>query len=301
MAAVRGAFPNYFIRGLKELFWTSYKELQPVYERIFNVMQSDKNFEEMLAMVGFGKLATEAELETVTLQDPMEGFKSKFTHVKYGLGYQISQELLDDDMYGQIKQFPAALARSARATMEAVSADVFNLGFSGGVALPDGDQLFSADHDLKRGGTQRNRPATDADLSFTALRQAAIDLRKIHDDADLPYMGSEEITLMVAPDEEFNAAEIIKSVERPDTANRAANALAKQRRWDLIVWDYLTDADAWFLLYPKSMHKLVCFMRKDVDQEADRDVKTDSWYHIARYRKSVGAADWRGLVGNPGA
>lgn len=301
MAGIIGSFPNMFIRGLKELFSTNYKELPSVGEQIFNVMSSEKNFEEMLSMVGFGKLPEESELETVTLQDPMEGFKSRFTHVKFGLGYQISQELVDDDMYGQISQFPAALARSARATMESKYADVFNLGFSGGVALPDGDQLFSADHDMKRGGTLKNRPTTDADLAFTSLRTAAIDLRKIHDDSDLPYLGSEEITLLVAPDEEFNAAEIVKSVERPDTANRAANALAKQRRWNLIVWDYLTDVDAWFLVYPKAMHKLVSFDRSGIKQEADRDVKTDAWYHIARYRKSVGVADWRGAVGNPGA
>lgn len=299
--AVRAAFANMFVRGLKELFWTNYTELPSVYDRIFNIESSEKNFEEMLSMVGFGLLPVEGEQETVTLQDPMEGFKSRFTHLKYGLGYQISQELLDDDMYGQVKQFPQALARSARATMEDVSADIFNLGFSGGAALPDGQQLFSASHTLKRGGTFRNQPATNADLSFTSLRQGAIDLRKIHDDSDLPFLGSEEITLLVAPDEEFNAAEIIKSVERPDTANRAANALAKQRRWELIVWDYLADADAWFLLYPKALHKLVCFMRKDIEQESDYDVKTDSWYHIVRYRKSVGAADARGLLGNPGA
>lgn len=296
----RAAFANYFLRGLKDVFWTNYRELASVYDKLFNVERSDKNFEEVLGMVGFGYLAQEGELETVALQDGIEGFKTRFTHLKYGLGYQISQELVDDDMYGQIKQYPQALARSARSTMEKVSADIFNLGFSGGAALADGQQLFSASHTLKRGGTFRNKLSTDSDLGFSALRQAAIDLRKIHDDSDMPYMGSESLTLLVPPDLEFDAAEIIKSVERPDTANRAANALAKQRRWDLVVWDYLTDVDAWFLLYPKDMHKLMCYMRKDIGQEADQEVKTDSWYHIVRYRKSVGAADARGVFGTPG-
>lgn len=301
MAATRAAFASYFLRGLKEVYFSNYKELPSIYGQIFNAFTSEKNFEEMLSLVGFGKAPVEGELETVTLQDPLEGYKAKFTHLKYGLGYQISQELLDDDMYGQIKQFPAALGRSLRATQEAVAADIFNLGFAGGAALPDGKQLFASNHDLKRGGTAKNRPTTDADLSFTALRQGLIDLRKIHDDSDLPYLGSEDIMLLVAPDEEFNAAEIIKSVDRPDTANRAVSALAKQRRWNLIVWDYLTDADAWFLLYPKAMHKLVYFTRKEIDQEADRDMKVDAFYHIARWRGVFGAADWRGALGNPGA
>lgn len=301
MAAVRGAFPNYFVRGLKEIYWTYYKELPSIAGEIFNEYRSDKNYEELLSMVGFGKSPVEGELETVTLQDPMEGYKARFTHLKYGLGYQISQELVDDDMYNQIKEFPSALARSSRATMEAVAADVFNLGFSGGVALPDGQQLFSASHVIKRGGTFRNRPATDADLSFTSLRQGLIDLRKIHDDADLPYMGSEEITLLVPPEDEFNAAEIIKSVDRPDTANRAVSALQKQRRWNLKVWDYLSvGAGVWFILYPKDLHKLVCFVRKEVEQEADYDIKMNAWYHIARFRRVYGAADARGVLGNPG-
>lgn len=301
MAMTRAAFANYFIRGLKEVFWTASKELESVYDKLFNVMQSDKNYEEVLGMVGFGYLAAEGELETIALQDAMEGFKTRFTHVKYGLGYQISQELVDDDMYGQIKQFPQALARSARATMEKVSADIFNLGFAGGAALADGEQLFSTAHPLRRGGTASNKAATASDLNFSALRQGAVDLRKIHDDSDMPVSGSESLTLIVHPDFEFDAAEIIKSVERPDTANRATNALIKQRRWDLVVWDYLTDSDAFFLQYPKDMHKLICFVRKQIAQDAEQDIIIDAWKHVVRYRKSVGAADFRGVWGNPGA
>ncbi|MDR7534550.1 MAG: Mu-like prophage major head subunit gpT family protein [Armatimonadota bacterium] len=301
MAMTRGQFATYFTRGLKEVFWTHYREAESVYERIYNVARSEKNYEEVLGLVGFGYLPKEGELETVTLQDALEGFKTRFTHVKYGLGYQISQELIDDDMYGQIREFPAALARSARATMEKISADVFNNGFSTSFTGADGKPLFATDHPLKRGGTGSNRAATAADLSFSALRQGAIDLRKITDDAGIPIGGSTEITLLVPPDVEFDAAEIIKSVERPDTANRAVNALRQQRRWDLIVWDYLTDTDAWFLLYPKNLHKLICFIRKDIDQEADRDIKTDAFWHVVRFRKSVGWADWRGTYGNPGA
>ena len=300
MAMTRAAFANYFIRGLKEVFNTSYKELPSVYDRVFNVLRSDKNYEEMLGMVGFGYLAQTGELETTTLQDALEGFKTRFTHLKYALGYQLSQELIDDDMYGMVREFPSGLARSARATMEKISADVFNLGFSGGAPLADGQQLFSTAHPLKRGGTGSNKAATSADLGISSLRQGVIDLRKVTDDSAIPIAGSQEINLLVSPEGEFDAAEIIKSVERPDTANRAINALAQLRRWNLIVWDYLTDADAFFLGYPKGQHKLVCFIRKDIAQEADQDVINDSWKHVVRYRKSLGAADWRGWWGNPG-
>lgn len=300
MAMTRAAFTTYFTRGLKELFWTNYKELPSVYDKIFRVERSDKNYEEVMGLVGFGLLAEEPELNTVALQDGIEGYKKRFTHLKYGLGYQVSQELVDDDMYGQINKFPAALARSARATIEKVSADIFNLGFSASVTTPDGQNLFATGHILKRGGTFANKPATDVDLDFSALKAGAIALRKIHDDSDLPYLGSESITLLVPPDLEFDAAEIIKSLERPDTANRAKNALVIQRRWDLLVWDYLSDPDAWFLVYPKELHQLICFMRKDVDQESDRDIKTDSYFHIVRYRKSLGAADARGIYGSAG-
>jgi len=297
----RAAFANYFIRGLKEVFNTSYKELPSVYDSIFNVLTSDKNYEEMLGMVGFGYLAQTGELETTTLQDAIEGFKSRFTHLKYALGYQLSQELIDDDMYGMVREFPSALARSARATMEKISSDIFNLGFSGGAALPDGKQLFATDHVVKRGGTFSNKAATSVDIGVSSLRQGVIDLRKVVDDSGLPIAGSQEIILLVAPEMEFDAAEIIKSVERPDTANRAINALAQQRRWTLKVWDYLTDPDAFFLGYPKAQHKLICFIRKQISQEADQDVINDSWKHVVRYRKSLGAADARGWWGNPGA
>lgn len=300
MAMTRAEFTNYFIRGLKDVFWTNYKEAKSVYEELFNIESSGKNYEEVLQMVGFGYAAQEGELAPVTLQDGIEGYKTRFTHLKYGLGYQISQELIDDDMYGRIKQFPSQLARSARATIEKLCADVLNLGFSGGTALADGQQLFSASHVKKRGGTQSNMPTAAVDLSWSTLKQGAVDLRKQLDDSSMPMGFSDALNLVVPADLEFDASEILKSVDRPDTANRAINALSQRRRWNLVVWDYLSDTDAWFILSPKANHQLYVFNRKGIAQEAENDKLIDAWKHFVRYRISVGAADYRGIYGSAG-
>lgn len=302
MAGTKANSPDIFVRGLSEVFSTSYDEAPSKYAQLYHVIASSQDFEEFLQTVGFGYPVQEGEMEIVTLQDPKLGFRTKITPVRWGLGFEVSRDLVEDEKYGWIASLSSELARSLRAGREKVAADLLNNGFAAGAfALADGKALFATDHPLSRGGTGSNRLATDSDLNYSALQSLVLLLSKITNDASMPIPIEGTINLVIPRDYEFTAAEILKSVGRPDTMNRADNVLTKQRSWNTVIWDYITDLDSFTAIADKSRHKLMYVDRMKVRQWVKDDEETWSVKHIARTRVKAGAADWRGAAATPGA
>jgi hypothetical protein len=111
--------------------------------------------------------------------------------------------------------------------------------------------------------------------------------------------------LIVPPDLEFTAAEILSGSMRSDTANNTVNAFRHRDSFgsfsQFFVWDYLTDPDAWFITADKGDTELRFYWREkpvtvhDTDWET-RSIKTGMWF-----RYSSGWSDYQGVWGSPGA
>lgn len=302
MAGTKANSPDIFVRGLYEVFSTSYDEVPSKFTQLYHVIASQQDYEEFLQTAGFGYAVQEGELEIVSLQDPKLGYRTKITPVRFGLGFEVSRDLVEDEKYGWIASLTAELARSLRATREKHAADLINNGFTAGAyALADGKALFATDHPLVRGGTGSNRLAADSDLTYSSLQSMVALLSKVTNDASIPIPVEGTMTLLIPRDYEFTAAELLKSVGRPDTANRADNVLTKQRSWQTVIWDFITDTDMFAVLGPKNRHKLIFVDRMKVRQWVKDDEEAWAVKHIARTRIKVGAADWRGVAATPGA
>jgi phage major head subunit gpT-like protein len=218
------------------------------------------------------------------------------------LGYQLSRELVDDNMYGNIRQFPEMLARQARHTKETVAASVFNNGFSTSFTGADGKPLFATDHPLRgsAGGTQANKFSTARALSHSALKDALVELRqnKADDGTFSPITGA--VTLLVHPDLEFRALEILGTERVPYSADNTTNVL-RDRSISVQVWPFLTDTNAWFLGADKSRTKLKYFERWPLTQNMEDIDRNLSMVHRVYERYSVGWSHFSGLWGDEGA
>ena len=289
--------------GLDEILFRKYSEIQPVYQQIFNIRTSKKKAEEIIGFSGFGAPAKKEEGASITYDDPYQGFKTTFTHITYGLGFRVTKEMLEDDLYNIIQQMPSALADTIVRFKDTVCANVFNNGFSSTgtdfMSGGDGQYLFDTDHPLKGGGTCANTFSTQADLSVSSLEEAINIMRLTKGDRGEILDITPKI-LLVPPQLERTAWELVKSAGRPDTANRADNWLATQNL-QIVVWSRLTDSDAWFLLTDKAYHNLIFYNRIDLETEMDRDFDTKDYKYSALTRFSVGWADWRGVFGSSGA
>jgi hypothetical protein len=185
-------------------------------------------------------------------------------------------------------------------TKETVHANIFNRGFNGSYVGGDGQPLFSTAHPTLA-GSQSNRLATDADLSEASLEDMLILIRTAKDRRGLP-ISLTGMKLVVPPQEEFNAARILKSTLQNDTANNAVNAIKSMGMLPggALGWVYLTDPDAWFITTDVPQG-LISFERRALEFAKDGDFDTDNFKHKASERYVPGWADWRGVFGTQGA
>lgn len=302
---IRGNFSDFFFEdalpALRAVIMDEYEQYQELYSRIMNVQTSDRSIEQTTQVSGVGLLTAIGETESINMDRPVQGFDKTYKHVKYGLAVPTSQEMIEDDKFGLVQNAHRSLARSTRETIEILAAGIFNNAFSGSHLGPDGVALCSASHPLvKSGGTQSN-VGTSADLSYTSFQLALTDFETMRDSAGLLHRVPVK-TLMVAPANRWIAAELLRSGDRPDTANRATNTLkyAIDGLPEMLVHPYLTDDDTWFLLAPPNRTQVHWFWRKRPTTSAWFDDAREVGYNAIRFRQSHGWSDFNGVYGVQG-
>lgn len=298
---VSGSFSKLLAPGLDKIFHTAHNEVPEMWTRLFNMESSSKKWEEHFSYAGFEPFQQLGELEDIQLRDAVPGFTVRYQHRKWGLGYQLSRELVDDNLYpGTLEVFPAWLARSARATKETVAATVLNLGFSSSQPGGDGKPLFATDHPLAGagGGTYANTFSTPRALSVQALKDARLIAKRTV--ADDNIFAPVDLTELWVPDAlEDTAREILGTERMPYSADNTINVVSG--RYQVNAWSYLTDEDNWFLKAPTAQTQLTYFERWPLRQiMKDRDENL-SMVHLAYERYSFGFSDWRGIFGAQGA
>lgn len=299
---VSGSFSELLAPGLDDVFHTAYNEMPQLWTEFFNVQSSTKAYEEHFSWAGFEKFQEYGELEHIDLRDAQPGYTTKYIHRKWGGGYQLSRELVEDNQYGNVvEQFPAHLARAGRATKETVLAAIFNLAFNSSYPGGDGKELCATDHPLAGagGGTGSNTFSTTRALSHTALKDAIVDMKRTKADDDIftPIVPG----FLVVPDDlEFRAREILGTDKVPYSADNTTNVLSDSNL-TVVSWSYLTDTDNWFLLAPKNQTKLNYYERWPLRQIAKDREENQSMIHLAFERYSAGWSDWRGIFGVQGA
>lgn len=290
--------------GLDEVLFKKYKEINPVYTQIFDIRSSDRKYEKITGFSGFGSLVNKLEGEVISYDNPYQGYDTTFTHLTYGLAFRVTMEMQQDDLYDVIKRMPAALAETVQRFKDASCAKVFNNAFTDLSSATDfqagGDGLVlcSTAHTQTGGGDYPNT-ITAADLSVTSLEEALYTMRLTEGDRG-ELLDLNPKYLLIPPQLERVAYELLKSSGRPDTANRADNWLSTQGL-QILVWNRLTDADTWFLLTEKSRHNLIFYNRMELETDSDRDFNTKDHIYSVITRYSVGWSDWRGVFGVAGA
>jgi hypothetical protein len=134
-------------------------------------------------------------------------------------------------------------------------------------------------------------------------------VRFIHDILALGFLNSEEMREddqygisgeLVTPGDRMLAKRLLNSAGMPGTNNNDINPLADEGL-TLMVSNWLTDADAWFLLAAPEESPIIFFWRKMPDTKTWDDENADGTYHKIKQRHSTGFDDWRGAYGSPGA
>jgi hypothetical protein len=296
-----GSMAKALYPGLNKLFGMEYSERPDEFVELFDKSTSNRNYEEDLMLTSFGLAPAKAEGSPILYDDMQQLYVSRYTHVTYGLGFIITREAMEDNLYMQMgTKGTKALAFSFKQTREIIGANIFNDGFSGGPTYGDGVSFFNTAHPIV-GSTASNVVSVGVDLSEAALEQLLIDVSLAVDNRGkkIALIGDK---LVVPPQLMFEAKRILGNPDRPATADRDINAMYHMNMFPkgYIVNHYLTDADAFFIK-TNLKDAVRYYSRREAGFENDNDFDTENAKFKVTGRYSFGVTDWRGYWASPGA
>jgi len=298
MPANRGTFSALLAPGLASVFFDQLKVIPMEHPQWINVEKSSRAYEEEYKMAGLGQMVQKGEGAVYTADSPIPGGTIRYTHLTYGLAFRVTEEMLEDDLYGVMNRMSKDLAKSAAYNRDVQATSVLNNGFNSSFTGLNGVELFSTAQVDLDGGTQANEPTTAADLDLPAL-QAAIESFKGWTDDRSFQVVSEPRWLIHATGDIWMANELLKTEKVPHSADNTVNIVKSMFGIEPKHLRHLTDTDAWMLLGVE--HDLKLYNRvNDQFRNSDDPWNGDAIY-TARHRISAGFGDWRHAYGSPGA
>jgi hypothetical protein len=296
-----GSIPRLLQLGVKRVFGDSLQEFDTKYNKIFNVMTSNKAYELDVQLEGFGLANEKDQGDDITFDSRMQGFAPKYVHATWAKGYIVTEEALADELYGQLDKGARALARAMNITREFEAHSVLNDGWDTNYTMIDGDgkPLFSTTHpNGPSGGTYSNRLTVEADLSEASLEDLLALIGRAEDARGLPAMITAQRLVIADSVNKFNAQRIMGSVLQNDTANNATNAIRDMNliKQGYLTTPYLTQDQAWFVT-TDAPEGLTFFQRQDITFGQDNAFTSGNARFKASMRQSQGWSDARGAYG----
>jgi hypothetical protein len=249
---------------------------------------------------GLGPAKQNRDADALPVDQGGEGFSWELSVNTFRNSVIVERELLEDDLYGEIKKRQADLVESMRVCKELLMADVFNraLGTSGAPVLAE-DSLYFLDDTRYNAyvpaGTWSNLESASA-ITPTSIYTAAIAFADTTDARGQRTPMTLKRIIIRATDEK-TVWEILKSDLRPTDAMNAANFW--KGRFEYTVYNMLTAALIFYLAEdPKSQkNELVWGTRTAPNIEEVDTGNPDVIQHRIRARFGPGLGRptvWRG-------
>jgi hypothetical protein len=299
MPANTGQFSKYLVPGLRKVYMDHLKRWPEEYTKIFNMETSTRSYEEESIVMGLGRLERKQEGMALTVDNGKQGGTKRYTHVTFGLRFDVTEEMVEDDLYNVMNRMSKMLSLSVQQTVELEAGlfldDVFTGTTYTGV---DGLPLCSNAHTLLIGGTFDNNGGA-VDLSPGALRTGSEVCESLVDERGLPIFKVPKL-LIIGPTNKWVANDIIKADKVPYSANNEPNSTQDLMQLSYMISHYQSDADQWLLLPNKADHDLKWFWRVKPKFRNWDDEATGNASFGVRMRFSLGFTDWRGAYGGTG-
>jgi hypothetical protein len=309
MAISRAQLLKELLPGLNALFGMEYARYGEEHKEIYETETSERSFEEETKLAGFGAAPVKNEGSAIAYDNAQEAFTARYTHETIALGFSITEEAVEDNLYDSLSaRYTKALARAMAYTKQVKAASVLNNGFSGSYLGGDGVSLFGVNsssarvgHPLVGGGQNYNSPTVGVDLNETSLENATIQIAAWTDERGL-LIAAKPVKLVVPPALMFVSKRLLDTELRVATADNDINAIKQLGTISggYTVNHFLTDPNAWFLTTDVP-NGLKHFERMALDTKMDGDFDTGNVRYKARERYSFGWSDPLGVWGSSGS
>jgi hypothetical protein len=302
MAISRAQLLKELLPGLNALFGLEYARYGEEHKEIYETETSERSFEEETKLSGFSAAPVKNEGAAIAYDNAQEAWTARYTHETIALGFSITEEAIEDNLYDSLSaRYTKALARAMAYTKQVKAAAVLNNGWNSTYTYGDGQTLFSTAHPLVSGGVNSNTTATGVDLNETSLENAVIQIAAWTDERSL-LIAAKPRKLIVPPALMFVATRLLETELRVGTNDNDINALKNNGSIPegYTVNHFLTDTNAWFLTTDVP-NGLKHFVRTPLQNSMDGDFDTGNVRYKARERYSFGVSDPLGIYGSQGA
>lgn len=312
MTTTRGSIPNSLVPGIHEFVGMSYGATPEEHAPLYEMVKTNRAFEEEVMMSGMGGAPTKAEGAATMFDDIQETWKTRYNVETISVGFAVTKEAFDDDQYNNIAKAKAQeLGRSMADTKQVKAAAVFNRGFNGAYLGGDGVPLFSNSHPTSSGVNFDN--SISVDLSESALEDVCIAVQKMTNDRGILISARTE-SLHIPAELEFVANKILKADYSSTAFATIQNAAGSENVGGLKTMPNLiggkfprgvhvnrrfTDPDAWFIKTSIG-NGTKMFVREALSGKQDVDFVTDNTLYKFRERYGFGWTDPRQWIGSEG-
>ena len=302
MAISRAQLLKELLPGLNALFGLEYARYGEEHKEIYETETSERSFEEETKLSGFSAAPVKNEGSAIAYDNAQEAFTARYTHETIALGFSITEEAVEDNLYDSLSaRYTKALARAMSYTKQVKAAAVLNNGFTAGYNGGDGVPLFSNAHPLVGGGVNSNIPSVPADLNETSLENAVIQIAAWTDERGL-LIAARPKKLIIPSALQFVATRLLETELQVGSADNTINAIKNNGSIPegYAINHWLTDTNAWFLTTDVP-NGLKHFVRSPLSNSMDGDFDTGNVRYKARERYSFGWSDPLGVFGSAGA
>jgi hypothetical protein len=302
MAISRAQLLKELVPGLNALYGLEYKQYAEEHKEIFETETSERSFEEEVKLSGFSAAPVKNEGSAMAYDNAQEAFTSRYNHETIALGFSLTEEAIEDNLYDSLgSRYTKALARAMAYTKQIKAASILNNGFSSSFPGGDGVSLFNANHPLVSGGVNSNVPGVAVDLNETSLEAAIIQISQWTDERGL-LIAAKARKLVVPTQLQFVATRLLQTELRTATADNDINAVKSMGAVPegYTVNHYLTDPNAWFIKTDVP-NGLKHFVRTPMSTGMDGDFDTGNVRYKARERYSFGWSDPLSIWGSSGS
>ena len=299
MAISRAQLLKELLPGLNALFGLEYARYGEEHKEIYETEKSERSFEEETKLSGFSAAPVKAEGTALSYDNAQEAFTARYNHETIALGFSITEEAIEDNLYDSLSaRYTKGLARAMAYTKQVKAANVLNNAYNAAYPGGDGVSLLNSAHPLVNGGTNANTPTTAADLNETSLENAVIQIAAWTDERGL-LIAARPKKLIVPPALMFVATRLLETELRVGTNNNDINAIKNNGAVPegYTVNHFLTATNAWFLTTDVP-NGLKHFVRTPLQNSMDGDFDTGNVRYKARERYSFGWSDPLGIYGS---
>jgi len=294
MPQTTGSHPKAEWEGIMLWWGENYPKRKTQWTDLVDRKVSRKNREEIVQSTSFGPAVKKNQLGSIKFDENRQGFTTTAIHTTYGLGYIVSEEEQEDNLYTQVSlaRVPS-LMFSMGYTKEMNVANLYNNGGNSAYTFGDTKEWFSNAHPNSVGGGTFSNIITAAALSESAVEDMITQIMGATNDRGL-VIGLSPTKLIVPRQLNWEAGRILKSSLQNDTANNAINVLnatgALPGGSSTNV--YLNDANNWFIRTNAPAGPCL-IQRRELRFEKDNDFNTGNLLAKATERYVVTVPDPR--------